>query len=31
MAGMREAIAAGKLADFRRRFENDRMIESQAG
>jgi queuine tRNA-ribosyltransferase len=31
MAGMREAIAAGKLADFRRRFESDRMIESQAG
>jgi queuine tRNA-ribosyltransferase len=31
MAGMREAIVAGKLADFRRRFENDRMIESQAG
>jgi queuine tRNA-ribosyltransferase len=31
MAGMREAIAAGKLADFRRRSENDRMIESQAG
>jgi queuine tRNA-ribosyltransferase len=31
MAGLREAIAAGKLADFRRRFESDRMIESQAG
>jgi queuine tRNA-ribosyltransferase len=31
MAELREAIAAGKLADFRRRFESDRMIESQAG
>ncbi|HEX6632725.1 MAG TPA: tRNA guanosine(34) transglycosylase Tgt [Usitatibacter sp.] len=31
MAQLRDAIAAGKLADFRRRFENDRMIESQAG
>ena len=31
MAQLREAIAAGKLADFRRRFESDRMIESQAG
>jgi queuine tRNA-ribosyltransferase len=31
MAGLREAVAAGKFADFRRRFESDRMIESQAG
>jgi queuine tRNA-ribosyltransferase len=31
MAGLRGAIEAGKLADFRRRFESERMIESQTG
>jgi queuine tRNA-ribosyltransferase len=31
MAGLREAVAAGKLADFRSRFESGRMIESQTG
>ncbi|HSN19500.1 MAG TPA: tRNA guanosine(34) transglycosylase Tgt [Usitatibacter sp.] len=31
MAGLREAIGAGALQAFRRRFESDRMIESQTG
>jgi queuine tRNA-ribosyltransferase len=31
VAGLREAIAAGKLAEFRRGFESGRMIESQTG
>jgi len=31
MEGLRGAIAAGKLADFRRLFESERMIESQTG
>ncbi len=31
MAGLRAAIEAGGLAEFRRRFESERMIESQAG
>ncbi len=30
MAGLREAIAAGALADFRSRFRSARMVESQA-
>jgi len=31
MAGLRAAIEAGGLAEFRRRFESGRMIESQTG
>jgi queuine tRNA-ribosyltransferase len=31
MSGLRQAIAAGTLADFARRFESGRMIESQTG
>ena len=31
MAALREAIEGGKLGEFRRRFESERMIESQTG
>ncbi len=31
MAGLREAIETGSLAEFRRRFQSERMIESQTG
>jgi len=31
MARLREAIEAGRLADLRRRFQSERMIESQTG